>query len=258
MSKEAKQIAVVTGAGGGFGVEIVRQLLEAGFHVAATDIDSVALESLRQSLGTHGALSTHFMDVVDIPGIHRVAEQLATTNPGVVTVLVNNAGIFDKNLCLVGDYTERAKCIIDTNLTGAINCTTVFSRVMARRKYGRIINIASIAGVWGAALASAYAASKAGLICATESWARELGPLNISVTAVAPGVCKTSMLDKHTQDMAVSWTEGEQIAASRVPIGRFGTSADVAEVVVFLATCRTNYITSAVIRLDGAMHVGSV
>jgi 3-oxoacyl-[acyl-carrier protein] reductase len=129
---------------------------------------------------------------------------------------------------------------------------------MARLKYGRIINIASIAGIWGAAGGSAYAASKAGVISATESWGRELGPLNISVTAVAPGICKTEMLAQFVDPHMIDTPEEEKIVRSIVPVGRWGTPEDVAEVVGFLASCKTNYLNTTVIPLDGGMRVGTL
>lgn len=251
---EHAQIAVVTGAAGGFGSVIVKDLLAVGYKVAATDISLVSLNNLKSSLGSPANLEVFEMDVTKIESIEAAIENITAQMGPAVTVLINNAGIYEKNHLLVGESAgsaDIAKRTIDINLTGSFNCTTAFSRVMARLKYGRIINIASIAGIWGSPMVSAYAASKAGLIKATECWARELGPLGITVTAVAPGVCKTNMMK---DEKAI--TEDNKYIKQVIPAGRFGSAEDVSEIVTFLATCRTNYITSATIELDGGLRVG--
>lgn len=256
-TEQQAQVAVVTGAAGGFGSAIVKDLLQVGYKVAATDLSSSQLDLLKKSLNNHQNLETFEMDVTSIESIENTAGQISASMGSAITVLVNNAGIFEKNLCLVGENVASAKAakrVIDINLTGSIYCTTVFSKFMARLKYGRIINIASLAGVGGASMASAYAASKAGLIKASESWARELAPLGLVITAIAPGICKTKMLEKQI-DAGTNIEDSERIARSKVPVGRFGIPEDVSEVVTFLATCRTTYLNGAVINLDGGQRI---
>ncbi|WP_338848531.1 SDR family NAD(P)-dependent oxidoreductase [Massilia sp. W12] len=253
-----QQIAVVTGAGGGFGAAITQALLDVGYAVAATDLNAQALHDLRAHLQQHPRLSTFEMDVTDAASVEQAAQAISQSMDGVITVLVNNAGIIGRAYCIAEKSIDLSRQVIDVNLTGAFNCTAVFSRYMARNKYGRIVNIASVAGIWGAAGGAAYAASKAGLIKASESWARELGPLNISVTAVAPGICKTNMLNKFVDEEAQMSADEAKLVKSIVPVGRWGTPDDVAEVVTFLATCKTNYLNAAVIAMDGGMRVGTL
>ncbi|GGY14834.1 SDR family NAD(P)-dependent oxidoreductase [Paludibacterium paludis] len=254
----SRQIAVVTGAAGGFGAAISSALLEVGYAVAATDADAGALERLGGHLGYPEHLKTFVMDVTDAAAVEQAAELIAERMGPGITVLVNNAGIIGRSYCLAQKSIELSARVIDVNLTGAFNCTAVFSRRMAALKYGRIINIASVAGIWGAAGGAAYAASKAGLISASESWARELGPLNISVTAIAPGICKTQMLGQFIDQETAQSADEARIIKSIVPVGRWGTPEDVAEVVTFLATCKTNYLNATVIPMDGGMRVGSL
>ena len=255
------QVAIVTGAAGGFGSAIVSSLLDVGYCVAATDVNAASLDRLSQSLGNPEKLKAYVMDVTDRNSITEVANDLCSDPSNQITVLVNNAGILEKNYCLREEDAVVSQRVIDINLTGSFNCTHVFSKPMAKNRYGRIINIASVAGLWGSSGGSAYAASKAGLIKAAESWARELGPMNISVTTLAPGICKTNMLNQFIEESRQAEEETaleSKIVKSIVPIGRWGTAEDVSEVVTFLATCKTNYLSSAVISIDGGMRVGTL
>ncbi|CDL85459.1 SDR family NAD(P)-dependent oxidoreductase [Xenorhabdus szentirmaii] len=254
----SQQIAVVTGAAGGFGTAITRVLLDMGYLVAATDVSMQKLALLRERLGCPESLAIVEMDVTDATSVQQAEQQITETLGKNIAVLVNNAGIIHCAFCLSGKGLDDAAKVIDVNLVGSFNCTSVFVRHMAKQKYGRIINIASIAGIWGSAGGAAYGASKAGLISATESWGRELGPLNISVTAIAPGVCKTDMLDQFVSNNLLESSMGDKYARSIVPVGRWGTAEDVAEVVGFLAGCKTNYLNTAVITLDGGMRVGTI
>ncbi|MCA6998130.1 SDR family NAD(P)-dependent oxidoreductase [Dickeya solani] len=253
-----QQVAVVTGAAGGFGAAITRTLLDIGYQVAATDISASRLEQLHQQLGQPDGLHRFTMDVTQFDSVSAAAQTIAGQLGSTITALVNNAGVIERSYCLSARGLRDTETVMAVNLTGAFNCTEVFARYMARLKYGRIINIASVAGIWGAAGGSAYAASKAGLISATESWARELGPMNISVTAVAPGICRTEMLAKFVDPHMIGSPEEDKMIRSIVPVGRWGTPDDVAEVVGFLASCKTNYLNSTVIPLDGGMRVGTL
>ncbi|MBD1580790.1 SDR family NAD(P)-dependent oxidoreductase [Pseudoalteromonas sp. S16_S37] len=253
-----QQIAVVTGAAGGFGAAICRALLASNYTVAAVDLNEDKLASLKHWLDGDERLLTFVMDVTDVDSVQAVYDQLAQRENSAITVLVNNAGILHKAFCLKKESLAAAQQTFDVNLTGAFNCTTIFSQAMVRQKYGRIINIGSVAGIWGSGGSAAYAASKAGLIKASESWAQELGPMNICVTCVAPGICKTQMFNQFLEKESIPDAEEAKFARRTVPIGRFGTAEDVSEVVQFLATCKTNYLNSAVITVDGGMRVGAM
>ncbi|MDA5632838.1 MULTISPECIES: SDR family NAD(P)-dependent oxidoreductase [Rhizobium/Agrobacterium group] len=254
----SQQIAVVTGASGGFGAAITLALLDVGYAVAAVDIDVTALQRLEQEIGKPGHLGVFAMDVTDHGSVEQTSGAIAEKMGLPVTVLVNNAGILDRTYCVNDRSQTQSRKVIDVNLAGAFNCTGVFTRSMVRQRYGRVINIASIAGIWGAGGGAAYAASKAGLIKASESWAQELGQFNISVTAIAPGICKTNMSKPFEQEGINDTVADERLVRSIVPVGRWGTPDDVAEVVTFLATCKTNYLNAAVIPMDGGMRVGTL
>jgi 3-oxoacyl-[acyl-carrier protein] reductase len=252
-----EKIAVVTGAAGGFGQQIVLQLLAAGFCVAATDVFEDKLESLRTYVGASEKLGLFGMDVCDLQSIQQAAEKINKLFGDNIYVLVNNAGIYDRTPVLLAEYHDKARKIIDTNLIGTYNCTSFFSKFMVKRKKGRIINIASIAGTWGAAFASAYAASKAGMIAASKSWARELGSYGVCVNAIAPGVCQTKMLE-HAEEEERSLSFQKKMLLDYIPVGRFGNPEDVAELVIFLATCKTDYLNGAMLDLDGGLNIGSL
>jgi len=248
-----KQVAVVTGSAGGLGRAIAEQLLRQGFHVAATDIAKEGLDSLRDSAHSE-RVQCFAMDVCDSGSVRRASQEISRAFPFPITVLVNNAGLFSRHPVTKADFSETAQRILQVNLLGAFLCTEVFCKSMIAAKYGRIINIASIAGIYGAGHGSAYAASKAGLIAATKSWARELGPFGINVNAIAPGIIQTSMVEKEN----IPRVQAQKLMLNTIPVRRLGTPADVGEMVVFLATCATDYINGVVIEVDGGIHVPGV
>lgn len=223
------RVAVVTGAAGGLGSAIVRALRSARFQVVATDVAE--------------------MDVTDPAAVQAVASGLER-----VDVLVNAAGVFARTPALGWDEGAALR-MVQVNLLGALRCTAAFGAVMARQPAprrgprGRIVNVSSVSGLTGAAVGSVYAATKAGLIAATRSAARELAPHGIVVNAVAPGFCDTEML---AADRALV----QAFTVPRIPLRRLGRPDEVAEAVRFLATCRTDYLTGAVLTLDGGLSVG--
>ncbi|CUX20926.1 putative 3-oxoacyl-(acyl-carrier-protein) reductase [Agrobacterium tomkonis CFBP 6623] len=146
----SQQIAVVTGASGGFGAAITLALLDVGYAVAAADIDVAALQRLEEEIGKPGRLGVFAMDVTDHGSVEQASGAIAEKMGLPVTVLVNNAGILDRTYCVNDRSQTQSRKVIDVNLTGAFNCTGVFTRSMVRQRYGRVINIASIAGIWGA------------------------------------------------------------------------------------------------------------
>ena len=164
---------------------------------------------------------------------------------GRIDVLVNNAGITRDGLAMrmsEADFDD----VIAVNLKGAFLCSKAVSRIMMKQRFGRIVNMSSIAGVYGNAGQANYAASKAGLIGLTKSLARELGGRGITVNAVAPGFIETDM----TAALNDKQREG---ALSRIPCGRFGAAQDVAAAVRFLASDEAGYVTGQVIGVDGGM-----
>jgi 3-oxoacyl-[acyl-carrier protein] reductase len=251
-----KKIAIVTGAAGGFGREIVRHLLQAGFRVVATDTNKDRLLQLTKEADSQERLQCLYMDVVNVDSIYSVVEQVNERFSGAeIAILVNNAGIFERTPILFTDCFERVQKTLDINLLGTYYCTSIFARQMVKHKFGRIINISSIAGTWGAALASAYAASKAGMIAAAQSWARELAPYGICANAIAPGVFQTQMLDQ-AEPKGPSFVEKQ--LTDFIPARRLGSPKDVAELVTFLAQCQTDYLNGTVFTLDGGLQTGTV
>jgi 3-oxoacyl-[acyl-carrier protein] reductase len=162
-----------------------------------------------------------------------------------IDILVNNAGITKDKLILrmnQEDFTD----VIDTNLTGSFNFLKACGEVMVKQRYGRIINLSSIVGINGNPGQSNYSASKAGIIGLTKSAAKELGRRGITVNAIAPGFIETDMTDILNEAQKAELLKG-------IPIGRVGTSKDIASLAVFLASEEAGYITGQVIGVDGGM-----
>ncbi len=231
----------MTGASGGIGEAIVGSLLERGFRVAAADVASPSV------WGAGPSLLPLETDVTDRGAVERAAEAVYSRF-GAVDVLVNAAGIFRRTPFSSMDEAEL-KLVLDVNLAGTLRCMAVFARKMMVARSGRIINIASIAGQQGAAMAAAYAASKAGVIAATASAGRELAPFGVRVNAIAPGFTDTPMLEPERPLV-------ERFILPRVPAGRLARPEEIAEVVLFLATCRTDYLVGSTITMDGGLCVG--
>ena len=166
---------------------------------------------------------------------------------GRIDILINNAGITRDNLILKMNDDDFMK-VINTNLTGTFNCVKHASKIMLKQKYGRIVNMASIVGIYGNAGQANYAASKAGVIGLTKSVAKELGSRNITVNAIAPGYIGTDMTES-LPDAA------KEKITSAIAMKRMGTVEDVANLAAFLASDHASYITGQVIGVDGGMSI---
>jgi len=237
-------VAVVAGAAGGIGAAVAERLVRRGMRVVAMDVDA---ERLHAACG-EGAAALHplVVDVTDPAAIERAAEDVATAL-GPAAILVSSAGVFARTPALEPAHAMRH--VLSVNLEGAVHLTRSFGAQMARRRYGRIVHVASIAASTGAAAASVYAASKAGLVALTRSHARELAAHGIAVNAVLPGYTRTAMTaaDEGMLDVFV---------VPRIPLKRLAMPDEIAEVVELLATCATPYLTGAAIEIDGGLHVG--
>lgn len=240
-----KRLAVVTGAARGIGRAIVLELLKQGRIVAGLDINSEQLAELRNVVKEAGfSVITKCVDITDTNKLTETLEGLASEYNG-IGILVNNAGITRDKLMMQMNQEDFDK-VINVNLRAAFMATAVASRFMVRNKFGRIINISSVAGVMGQAGSSNYAASKAGLIGMTKSVARELGKKNITANCIAPGFIMTEMTEVLAQPV-------KDAAMQVIPVKRFGTVEDVAKAVAFLAGDDAGYMTGQVLCVDGGM-----
>lgn len=240
------KVALVTGGSRGIGLAIVEELALKGADVgiiasSSKNLDE-ALEHLRKTYDTKFiGVTANVAEYKEVEEAVKVIEE----NLGSVDILVNNAGI-TKDTLFMRMTEENWDNVIDVNLKGVFNCTRVVYRSMIKKRYGRIINIASVVGIKGNIGQANYAASKAGIIGFTKTLAREGAAWNILSNAVAPGFIETQMTKNIPQNIT------EELLKT-IPLGRFGKPEDVAKVVAFLAAEENQYITGQIISIDGGM-----
>jgi len=245
MELEGK-VSLVTGASRGIGKAIALKLSSLGSKVAINYREGeIAANSVVQEILSQGREAISIKaDVADSEAVKAMVQKV-NTEWNKIDILVNNAGITRDNLLL--RMSDKAwDDVLNTNLRGAYLCTKFALRSMVKQRWGRIISVASIAGLIGTAGQTNYSASKAGIIAFTKSVAREVGSRNITANAVAPGFIKTQMTEILPDAIKES-------ILSMTSLRRFGETEDVAEVVAFLASDRANYITGQVISIDGGM-----
>ncbi|MCH2591586.1 MAG: 3-oxoacyl-[acyl-carrier-protein] reductase [Pedosphaera sp.] len=241
----ADKVAVVTGAGRGIGRAVALAYARMGADVACvsrTEENSANVAAEVEALGRRAWPLA--VDVSDTAAVDAAAKEILEL-AGRVDILVNNAGVTRDNL-LMRMSEEEWDTVLNTNLKGAFNFTRALTRPFIKQRSGRIINIASVIGLIGNAGQSNYAASKAALIGFTKSIARELAPRGITVNAIAPGFIETDMT-------AVLDDKVREEVLGRVPLGRFGSSDDIAHAAAFLAMEPTGYVTGQVLTVDGGM-----
>ncbi len=236
---------MVTGAARGIGRAISLRLAEAGADVVVSDILLDGIEAVAKEISAMGRRSLAVAaDVAKLEQAEQLIES-ALKEFGRVDILVNNAGITRDNLLLRMDEKEW-DAVIAVNLKGTFNGIKAVTRTMMKQRSGKIINMASVVGVIGNAGQANYAASKAGVIGLTKSAAKELASRNIQVNAVAPGYIETDMT-KNLPEAA------KEAFLSLIPCKRPGQVQEVADVVLFLASHLSDYITGQVIHVDGGM-----
>jgi len=234
--------ALVTGATGGIGGAIAKALHAQGANVALSGTKAERLEALASELGSRVFVLP--CDLRDRPAVAQLPETAEKTL-GQVDILVNNAGITHDNL-FMRMKDEEWDDVIAVNLTSVFVLTRGILRGMMRRRYGRIVNSASISGVLGNPGQGNYAASKAGLVGMTKSLGREVASRGVTANCVSPGFIKTPMTD------ALTPKQVEAIAAA-IPTQTFGTPDDAAAAVVFLASDEAAYITGETVHVNGGM-----
>ena len=245
MSLLNDKVAVVTGAGRGIGRAVAIAYARMGADVicvSRTEENSAKVAAEVEDLGRKAWAKS--VDVSDTAAVEAAAKEILK-QAGKVDILVNNAGVTRDNL-LMRMSEEEWDTVLNTNLKGAFNFTRALTRPFIKQRSGRIINIASVIGLIGNAGQSNYAASKAALIGFTKSIAKELAPRGITVNAIAPGFIETDMT-------AVLDDKVREEVLGRVPLGRFGSSDDIAHAAVFLAMEPTGYVTGQVLTVDGGM-----
>lgn len=240
------QIVVVTGAGRGIGQEIARVFAASGAKVALISRSESSCGGAADEINkSHpGSCMAFAVDVSDSAAVQETAKRIGE-EMGPVSILVNNAGVTRDGL-LMRMKEEDWDTVLDTNLKGAFNTVKAFMRPMMKRENSRIINIASVIGLIGNAGQANYSASKAGLIGFTKAVARELAGRAVTCNAIAPGFITTDMTDKLADNI-------KEAIIGKIPLGSFGTTEDIANAVVFLASPSARYITGQVIAVDGGM-----
>ncbi|MHC1768140.1 MAG: 3-oxoacyl-[acyl-carrier-protein] reductase [Verrucomicrobiia bacterium] len=245
MSQLASQIAVVTGAGRGIGRAIALKFAGAGADVVCLSRTAANSEKVADEVRGLGRRAwPHAVDVADGQAVTAAAEKILNET-GRVDILVNNAGVTRDGLLMRMSEDDWDQ-VVNTNLRGAFLLTKALTRAFVKQRSGRILNVASIAGLIGNAGQCNYAASKAALIGFTKSLARELASRGITVNALAPGFIETDMTSVLGQPL-------RDELLKRIPMNRFGAPEDIAEAALFLAGPGARYITGQVLTVDGGM-----
>ena len=233
--------ALITGGAQGFGLDIVKRFLNSGAKVIIWDIDPKMTEKVIKDLNNPN-LSSNIVDVSNYKEVEScVSDITKDTN---IDILINNAGITGPTAALWEYDIDMWKKIVDINLMGTFNCCRAIVPNMIKNNYGRIVNVASVAGKDGNANASAYSAGKAGVIGLTKSLGKELADKNIAVNAVTPAGAKTRILDQMTK-------EHVQRMLSKVPRGRFLEVKEFTSLVCWLSSEENTFSTAAIFDISG-------
>jgi 3-oxoacyl-[acyl-carrier protein] reductase len=235
--------AVVTGGAQGIGRAIVERFLDSGAAVAIWDRDIASAQATAQALRGRGRVAVFAVDVTQYDDVER-ARDATVKELGRIDILVNNAGISGPNVKTWEYPLEAWRDVLSINLDGPFHCCRAVAPLMVAQNYGRIVNIASIAGKEGNPNAPAYSASKAGLIALTKSLGKELAAYDISVNCLTPAAARTAIFDQMTQ-------EHIDFMLSKIPRNRFVTVEEIAALAAFCASADCSFTTGAVFDISG-------
>ena len=239
------KVALVTGGARGIGREIALLFAKEGADIAICDVNAEVLSATQKEIESLGRKAiTGVVDVTKSDQVDGFVQKILDKFKK-IDILVNNAGITRDGL-LVRMSEADWDLVLAVNLKGAFNCTKAVSKIMMKQRDGRIVNMASIIGIMGNAGQANYAASKGGLIALTKTIAKELASRNVRANAIAPGFIQTDMTAKLSDEV-----KGEMLKF--VPLGKFGTVQDVANLALFLVSDDSAYITGQVVQVDGGM-----
>ena len=235
------RIALVTGGAQGFGLDIAKRFLISGAKVIIWDLDSKTLEKSLKAIN-NSYLSSQVVDVSNFQEVESSVNQILKKSN--IDILINNAGITGPTAALWEYDVKMWKKVVDINLIGTFNCCKAIVPSMIKNNYGRIVNVASVAGKDGNANASAYSSAKAAVIGLTKSLGKELAKYNIAVNAVTPAGAKTKILDQMSKEH-VKWM------LSKVPRGRFLELNELTSMVCWLSSEENSFSTAAVFDISG-------
>ncbi len=247
MSRFQNKVVVITGGASGIGKAAVEKFAREGAAVAIWDVSEVQGKELELILLNEGLIARFIkVNTASFEEVEKATQEVIKQF-GKIDVLINNAGI-TRDASLQKMTVEQWQQVMDVNLTGVFNCTKAISPNMIQNNFGRIINTSSIVGLYGNYGQSNYAATKAGVIALTKTWARELGKNNITVNAVAPGFIATDMIKTIPEKVI-------EMMKEKIPLKKLGTAEDVANVYVFLASNEAQFISGTVISVDGGLTI---
>jgi 3-oxoacyl-[acyl-carrier protein] reductase len=237
------KIAVVTGGAQGIGLAIAEILLKSGASVSLWDQDEKLVNETAQRLSSKGNVEAVVMDVADLISVENAVRQTQDALGG-IDILICNAGISGPTEKLWEYPPESWQKVIDINLTGVFNCLRAVTPIMIEQNYGRIVNVASVAGKEGNPNASAYSSSKAGVIALTKSLGKELAQFDIAVNCITPAAAKTQIFNEMSE-------EHIQYMLSKIPRERFLKVDEAASMVAWLCSSENSFTTAGVFDLSG-------
>jgi 3-oxoacyl-[acyl-carrier protein] reductase len=236
--------AVITGSSRGIGRAIAEKLGKLGANIVLNGTKESVQNTANELEAMGIKVASHIGDVRNAEDVKKLMS-IAVETFGSVDILVNNAGITkDKPMAMMSE--DDWDTVLDINLKGSFLCTKAAAKIMLKKRYGRIINVSSVVGAYGNAGQANYSASKAGLIGLTKTTAKEFAPRGITCNAVTPGAIESDMTEILPDDLKKKFME-------KIALGRFGTPEEVANVVAFLASEESGYVTGQVIDIDGGL-----